>query len=143
MRMEISGKLKLREEIWKHDGKIIDGRHRYRACNDAKVKPRYRDWDGEGDLVKFVVSLNLHRRHLTPSQAGMVAATIANLKWGEKPEWSIDHSGSNEQAAGMMNVSERSVRRARIVRDNAVPELIEAVESGEISISAAASSYAR
>ena len=63
-----------REPIWIYDGKIIDGRNRYRACRDAGIEPALRTWNGEGSLVQFVVSLNLHRRHLTSSQRAAIAA---------------------------------------------------------------------
>ena len=33
-------------------------------------------WDGSGSLVQFVVSLNLHRRHLTSSQLAFVGVDI-------------------------------------------------------------------
>src|SRR6266498_4352289 len=66
-----------REPVWLHpDGRIIDGRNRYRACGDAGVEPRTRYWDGRGSLVEFVVSLNLHRRHLDKSQRSMVGLSI-------------------------------------------------------------------
>jgi len=38
----------------------------------------------------------------------------------------------------MLNVGERTVRRAVEVRDHAVPELVEQVERGDVSVSAAA-----
>ena len=69
----------LLEPIWQYQGKIIDGRNRYRACLDVGVKPRFREWDGNGSLIAFVISLNLHRRHLTESQRGMIAARMANM----------------------------------------------------------------
>lgn len=138
----------LREAIWLHqDGRILDGRNRYRACELIGVTAHYRTYRGD-DPVGFVVSLNLHRRHLTESQRSMVAAKIANLEHGDN-----QHSGdanlhllgepevvpvTTAQAAGMLNVSERSVAAARKVRDEGTPELVKAVESGNVSVSAAA-----
>lgn len=65
-----------REPIVIHEGQIVDGRHRYRACQELGLDPQFRDWDGEGALEAFVVSLNVHRRHLSPSQRGAIAAEM-------------------------------------------------------------------
>ena len=51
----------------------------------APHEPTFREWSGEGSLVAFVVSLNLHRRHLDESQRAMVAAKIANMP-SHRPE---------------------------------------------------------
>src|SRR5262245_57514049 len=56
----------LREPVTLHpDGRVVDGRNRYRACMDVGIEPTYRTWDEavHGDLVAFVLSLNLRRRH--------------------------------------------------------------------------------
>ena len=45
-------------------------------------------WDSEGSVVAFVVSLNLHRRHLNESQRALVAAKIANMRQGERTDLS-------------------------------------------------------
>ena len=66
----------LREPLWRYQGKIVDGRHRHRACEEIGIEPSYREWDGQGSLVAFVVRLNLERRHLTSSQKAIVALEI-------------------------------------------------------------------
>ena len=65
------------EPIWLHpDGSIIDGRNRHRACIELGITPHFRTWDGAGSLVSFVVSLNLHRRHLDAGQRGMIGLKV-------------------------------------------------------------------
>ena len=49
-------------------GRILDGRNRLRACHLVGVEPRFVEWDGQGSPVAFVLSRNLHRRHLNESQ---------------------------------------------------------------------------
>ncbi|HMC88121.1 MAG TPA: hypothetical protein VKI17_01175 [Gemmataceae bacterium] len=59
----------LQEDIVVHEGKILDGRHRYLACLARQVAPRFRDYAGEcGSPLDFVVARNCCRRHLTESQ---------------------------------------------------------------------------
>jgi len=70
----------LREPIWTYQGKIIDGRNRYRACMAEDIEPVYREWEGEeSDLVAFVVSQNLNRRHLTSGQKAVIALKVLPL----------------------------------------------------------------
>lgn len=136
----------LREPVWLHrDGRVIDGRNRYRACAELGVEPDTRTYQGDdAELVAFVVSLNLHRRHLNESQRSMVAERIAN--YGRGGDRRSDQTANLQfekvrlaEAAELLNVSERSVANARKVRELGVPELADAVTSRKISVSAAAS----
>lgn len=51
---------------------------------------------------------------------------------------STSDAASQESAAQLVNVSRRLVQRARRVREKGVPELVAAVQSGEVSVTAAA-----
>jgi len=119
-----------------HEGKIIDGRNRYRACMEAGVKPRFIEFDGSVPLINFVLSLNLRRRRLSESQRAMVAARVATLQKGSNQHTPIGGTSQSE-ASKLLNVSERSVQRATKVQDTGTPELIQAVESGNLAVTAA------
>lgn len=117
---------------------IIDGRHRWRACSELGIECETTEYTDD-DPLGFVVSLNLHRRHLNESQRAMVAAKMATLSRGRPAEKSANLQISTQaQAADMLGVSERSVATARAVIKEAAPELARAVESGRVSVSAAA-----
>jgi hypothetical protein len=98
------------------------------------VEPTLTVYQGE-DPVAYVISLNLRRRHLNESQRAMVAAKLATLKLGDN-----QHSKGLPIGRGseLLNVGERSVARAREVREHGAPELVAAVERGAVSVSAAA-----
>ncbi len=134
----------VREPVWLYQGQILDGRNRYRAAQAMGVECQFRDFDGD-DAAAFVVSLNLHRRHLSESQRAMVAAKLANIQAGDFVGNQHVASAnlqtprvSQSDAADMLSVSTRSVASAAKVRDEAPPELLHAVESGAVSVSLAA-----
>tara|TARA_R110002073_G_scaffold76548_6_gene185856 strand:- start:10602 stop:11507 length:906 start_codon:yes stop_codon:yes gene_type:complete len=71
----------LREAITLYDGELLDGRNRLKACRDAGVEPVFETYDGD-DPVGFIISKNIRRRQLSPSQRAMIAAEIARLAPG-------------------------------------------------------------
>lgn len=128
----------VREPVILHDGKILDGRNRYKAAMTAGADVPTKEYEG-ADPLGFVISLNLHRRHLSEGQRGLVAAKLETLKQGRPGKDANLHvSVPRAQAAEMLNVSERTVATGAKVRDNAAPELEQAVMSGKASLSAAA-----
>jgi hypothetical protein len=134
----------LREPIWLHpDGSILDGRNRYRACDDAEVEPEYRTWEGSGSATRFVLSLNLHRRHLATSQRAMIAARLTNLSQGQNARWveegSLDTSSpvTLADAATALKVSRASIIRANRFIEKA-PDLVAEVDAGNLSVRQAA-----
>ena len=67
----------------------------------------------------------------------MVAARLAKMKLGANQHAQIC-APSQSEAADMLNVSRRAVQTARKVEQRGAPELIKAVELGNVSVSAAA-----
>lgn len=128
------------EPIVLHEEKILDGRNRFRACQEIGVSPEFVQYEGE-DPVGYIVSLNLLRRHLNESQRAMVAARLANMEVGN-PDFSnsanLQNSKTRAESADLLNVSERSVNTAKTVQKNGTESLVDAVTQGEISVSAAA-----
>lgn len=119
------------------EGKILDGRNRYRAAETAGVHCPTRQFNGT-DALAHVISLNLHRRHLDESQRAMVAAKIATLGQGARTDIASFEAMSQTDAASALNVSRSAVQRATAVRETGAPELVAAVERGKVSVSAAA-----
>jgi ParB-like chromosome segregation protein Spo0J len=115
-------------------GRIVDGRNRGRACVEVGVKLcTTSEGVPEGpELMDWIISRNLHRRHLTPAQRAAVAADMATLKEGRPKNSANLPSFSQAEAAGLMNVSPRSVTAANAVK-KASPELHAKVKAGEIS----------
>jgi hypothetical protein len=128
----------LQDPIITFEGKVLDGRNRQLACSNASVKPVYKKYTGD-DPLGFVIRANLHRRHLTTSQRTMVAANLANLERGDNQHAS-EEATSQSDAADLLNVSRSGVQRAQKVIDSGDDELVEAVVSGDTSVTGAANS---
>lgn len=130
------GKHGLREPIILYGCEILDGRNRYRACREAGVAPAFEQWKGDGLPQAFVVSKNLHRRHLNESQRALVAAKLSNLKRGDvSSQGPRDSQISLPRAAGLLNISLGSTKSARACLNLGTKEEISAVERGDISVS--------
>jgi hypothetical protein len=146
-----------REPIWTYQGQVIDGRNRARACDELAIEPKLREWDGNGSLVSFVVSLNLHRRHLGSSQRAAVAAEMLPLLEAEAKQRQRQHGGTApgraktlgqkvaqvkddcraaQQAATIAGTNRHYVAQAKQLKEEA-PELFEQVKRGEINVARA------
>lgn len=125
------------QPIVMYEDMILDGRNRFRACQETGVSPDFVDYQGE-DPVGYVISLNLHRRHMNESQRAMAAAKLATLTVGRPGKAANLPDLSSSEAANKLHVSERSVRTAKSVHNNGAKSLIDAVTQGDISVSTAA-----
>jgi hypothetical protein len=147
----------LLEPIWLHDGKILDGRNRHRACQLAGADITTRDYTGD-DPIGFVIAMNLHRRHLTTGQKAFLALNIEKMyaaqaaeRVGGRPRLEPAFNDTDEQppadlqevprreresvelAGRTVSVSGRVVAQAKRVHAEA-PDLAAKVQAGELAI---------
>lgn len=130
-----------------HNGALLDGRNRLAACEIARVAPRFAEYEGDSP-VAFVISANLKRRQLDPSQRACVAVEIEPMfadearvrqRGGQGGVLLVANSSqakSRDQAAAVVGVGGNIVSLAKAIkRDN--PEVFERVKAGELTINAA------
>jgi SAM-dependent methyltransferase len=116
--------------VWR--GQVVDGRHRFRACKELGIKPKLKhltDCEKE-EVLHLVIAKNMNRRHLSPSQRGLIAAeTILpllakdNAKGGRR----------SAQAGAILGVSARMVDYAKKIVEIA-PDLVPQVRSGLLEL---------
>src|SRR6476661_6038265 len=127
---------KLLHPIAFFEGKILDGRHRYKACKEVFVKPDFIELPPTTDPLAYVISANEKRRHLSQSQRALIAARLADYKLGDN-QHSAMAGLSIEKASKLLNVSEASVNRCKKVLADGIPELVQMVEQDKVAASVA------
>ena len=119
----------LLEPIVVYQNQILDGWHRWSACQRANITPEFVTYGGENP-IDYVKSKNLNRRHLSESQRAMAVVACnewqkANTPDGVKPEKIL----AEEAQVGV-----RSISRA-VLAHNA--GMADEVMAGDISLYAA------
>jgi len=97
---------------------LVDGRNRKRACERANIEPRYRRLDPGVDIFDYIISVNLHRRHLNVKE---VQDLIREIK-EHNPDL------SNREIAKIAKVSDETVNK--VVRSTANPLAVEQKTKG-------------
>ena len=142
----------LLEPVVLFEGQILDGRHRWQACLSAGVDPRFEEFVGN-DPVSYVLSKNLHRRHLTSAQKAAIAAealpllekqakarqlsTLKQFRDNDTvPQKIAERTEARDQAASLTGTNRQYVSDAKRSAENA-PDVFAAMKSGTVSISEA------
>lgn len=152
----------LHQPVVVYEGQILDGRHRFKACQAAGIAPRFTHFNGDDtDAAALVYSANLARRQLSKSQLAVAGAKLKawhavrakerqleNLKRGNKtrgggspvPEDFPERAkgDARDQAAKAVGVCGKSIDQAESVMRKAVPEVASLVESGAMALNEAA-----
>jgi N6-adenosine-specific RNA methylase IME4 len=124
---------------------ILDGSNRGVACEQRGIQPRFIDYEGPKDTASLIAySLDKNgdgRRHLDPSVRAMIVVEASKLMpRGNPGDRETGRSAgllTQAEAGKRMGVSDRLVRRAKVVRDNATAKVIEAVKKGKLAVDAA------
>ncbi len=139
----------LRQPIVLFDGMILDGGNRYRACIEAGLEPATVPF-GDGDPLAFVLSENLHRRHLTPGQQAAIVASAQD--WAKAQlQGANRHTIKRCNVAPLETVADRAAKSGGSIRTQkmadkvakADPELAKKVAHGEITLPQAATMAAQ
>ena len=129
----------LHSTIVLYKGDVLDGWHRYQACEIAKVNPRTIDYKGS-DPAAFVRSANWHRRHLSASQRAFAQVQLS--------EWAAEGKRSDTKPNGLVQtesemaaeakVGVKTIARAKRVAKSGSKALKKAVKDGKITVDKAA-----
>jgi hypothetical protein len=129
----------LRHPIIRYEGKILDGRNRYQACQLAGVVPVFVDYTGDDPLGE-VNTQNLSR-DLTPAQRAVVAAR----QWEAMTNGDTKGSGRRKSESPTLSVkalcrqhrtTDKTVAQARDLLRSA-PDLAEKVSVCALSLAEA------
>ena len=133
--------------IIEHEGFVLDGRNRMKACIELGLKPVIEAYSGS-DPLGFVISTNLHRRHLNSSQRACLAldcvevfraqAKQAQIEGGrnkvrQKIAYALDDKKSSQRASKLFRTNRTYVQLAKKLNEQS-PKLFDDVKSGKVSV---------
>lgn len=134
------------EPITVYEGKILDGRARYQACQLIGFEPKiavFEPMAGQGsadDALLWMVQKNVGERHLSKAQLAAIAHSLLLLLYPqhkEKEPYSIQQL---KQVSDLVGASWSSVQRLVAVyrkKQRNGPKLIEDVRNGDLTVAQA------
>ncbi len=116
---------------------ILDGWHRYRASVELDIECPAIDLAEGVSPQDYVIAQNISRRSLTASQRALAIVMVnawrrSGVKSKGSPE---DHpEKTNQEMVELSKTSSKTINRAKKVITDAVKEVVEAVQAGQIGI---------
>jgi len=145
----------LKEDIKEHgllqpivmfEGKILDGRNRYKACKEIGLIPKEEEYLGKNPL-EYVISLNLKRRHLKPDQRAVLAQEVMPMLEEEarkrqmripesvREKFPTQNKGRPSEHAGkLFDVNEKYIRDIKKLKEQGKETTIEEIKLGHKSL---------
>jgi hypothetical protein len=138
------------------EGLVLDGRNRYKACCELGIEPDVCELEECDDPVAYVISTNLHRRHLTKAQWTAIAVEyipmLAEQAAKRKEEGgkeggrgrkktlvqdctkvSANDGKATTEAAKLTGTSHGYVAAAKKIKDES-PEVFEELKAGKLTV---------
>jgi hypothetical protein len=121
-----------RHAIVVYEGQVLDGWHRYQACQRLGLEPLTQPFTGDDAAARaLVLTTNLHRRHLTASQRAVAVVAVAQWKPEGANRFSDRSAPSAELLAEQADVGTRTIEQAKVaVRAGRADE----VKAGKASV---------
>jgi chromosome segregation ATPase len=123
-----------------YQGMILDGGNRYRALLGLGIEPHIKEYEG-GDPTGFVLSCNLHRRHLAPGQAAAIVSAAQDWgkaqtsgSGGDRRSSATLHLNTAADRANASGTSIRTQKAADKLVKEAPTELVKEVTTGKKSL---------
>lgn len=135
--------------IINQDGIVLDGHHRFKACNELEIEPKIESKSFDNKLLekKFVIECNLNRRHLNDFQKAELGIPLLEIETilarqrqtelakNQKPLAPNDTKGkASTQVSKQIGVSTTTFERAKKIIEKGSPELQKKVRNGTTSI---------
>jgi len=132
--------------VWQGENTIVDGHHRYKACQELGIEPVVVEmpFESEEDAILFALEHQDSRRNLTETQKAEIAVKCGLLreqsaaKRREASKMMPDrHQNKKGRAAEIvaeeMKISPRTINRVKRVHDQGSPKLQQMMTTGELS----------
>ena len=119
-----------------NDGKqVVDGWHRYRACQELGIAPLLKRLDSSVDVWAFARSQNEHRRHFTTwDKASAAEEEAQGSHGGDRRVGKQEPKLTLAQSAERRGVSTGMAKMARVVKRKGIPELPDLARSEVLSV---------
>ena len=129
----------LQEPIWVWNDRVMDGRHRLKACQELGIEPSVKlltcDYQ---QAVSAVFAANINRRQLGTGQLALMAAQLATRKPGQtKAAKHVEAALSQVEAATLFGVSRDAVQKACCLIAHNNTALLDAVHNGSMTLNEA------
>lgn len=123
--------------LWQ--GRVLDGRHRLKACAELNKPPVFKELTCSYEkATSMAFAANINRRNLSVGQRALLGARLATRKPGQtKASKQVESPFTQEDAAKLFGVSRDAVQRACSLLAGAKKATLDAVHSGTMSLNEA------